>query len=126
MPTRPDLLLRLEALLVLAASLAAYAEVLHGNWWLFAALILAPDLSLLGYATRQKSPAAALYNTVHSYILPLLLALLAWNRGSRLEGELALIWTAHIAIDRLLGFGLKYREGFKPTHIQSAAVYREM
>jgi hypothetical protein len=56
----------------------------------------------------------------------LLLALLAWNRGSRLGGELALIWTAHIAMDRLLGFGLKYQDGFKPTHIQSAAVYRQM
>jgi hypothetical protein len=63
---------------------------------------------------------------VHGYVLPLLLALLAWNRGSRLGGELALIWTAHIAMDRLLGFGLKYQDGFKPTHIQSAAVYRQM
>jgi hypothetical protein len=29
-------------------------------------------------------------------------------------------------MDRLLGFGLKYQDGFKPTHIQSAAVYRQM
>ncbi|HYM69330.1 MAG TPA: DUF4260 family protein [bacterium] len=30
----------------------------------------------------------------------------------------ALILTAHIGIDRLLGFGLKYPTGFKDTHLQ--------
>ncbi len=31
---------------------------------------------------------------------------------------LALILFAHIGIDRLLGFGLKYPSGFKDTHLQ--------
>jgi hypothetical protein len=30
----------------------------------------------------------------------------------------ALIWTAHIAMDRLLGFGLKYPTRFQDTHLQ--------
>ncbi len=123
--TRPDVLLRSEALLVLACGVAVYGAFLHASWWLFAALFLGPDLSLAGYAIPgRKALASAFYNTVHSYILPLLLALVAWNRGSHLEGALAAIWIAHIALDRLLGFGLKYREGFRPTHIQSAGVYR--
>jgi hypothetical protein len=29
-----------------------------------------------------------------------------------------LIWTAHIGVDRLLGFGLKYPTRFHDTHIQ--------
>ena len=30
----------------------------------------------------------------------------------------ALIWTAHIGMDRLLGFGLKYPTRFQDTHLQ--------
>ena len=32
--------------------------------------------------------------------------------------QLGLIWTAHIGVDRLLGFGLKYPTQFHDTHIQ--------
>jgi Domain of unknown function (DUF4260) len=123
MLTRPDTLLRLEALLVLSASVAGYRLMLHGSWWLFAVLFLAPDLSLSGYAARQHLRfAAAVYNTAHNYILPGLLGAAAWHWTSLGAGRIAGIWIAHIAFDRLLGFGLKFPEGFKPTHIQSAAV----
>jgi hypothetical protein len=29
----------------------------------------------------------------------------------------ALIWVNHIGVDRLLGYGLKYADGFKWTHL---------
>jgi hypothetical protein len=29
----------------------------------------------------------------------------------------ALIWSAHIGIDRALGYGLKYGDGFASTHL---------
>jgi hypothetical protein len=32
----------------------------------------------------------------------------------------ALIWLAHIGFDRMLGFGLKYHNGFKDTHLNPA------
>ena len=125
MLTRPGLVLRLEALAVLAAALAVYATVLHGRWWVFAAFFLAPDLSLLGYAWRgHPGAAAAVYNAAHTYLGPFLLAAIALRVGAG-WGELgALIWIAHIAFDRVLGFGLKYPEAFKPTHLQTAAVFR--
>ncbi len=124
MPTRPDLLLRLEALLFLLASLFAYSAR-HGRWILFAALFLLPDLSLLGYLTRNhKRFAAGLYNAVHSYVGPLALWFLAWKGHSEMLGEGALIWIAHIAFDRFLGFGLKYPEAFQPTHLQTVRVFR--
>ena len=31
--------------------------------------------------------------------------------------QIALIWGAHIGIDRLFGYGLKYPTGFKDTHL---------
>jgi Domain of unknown function (DUF4260) len=31
--------------------------------------------------------------------------------------QVGLIWLAHIGIDRVLGYGLKYPTGFKDTHL---------
>jgi len=124
MVTRPDRLLRLEALLVLLAALLCFAVVLHGNWLLFALAFLLPDLSLLGYLAKNHLRfAAGLYNAIHSYALPIVLALGAWHGIVPYATQLAIIWMAHIAFDRMLGFGLKYPEAFKPTHIQTVAVF---
>jgi hypothetical protein len=124
MIARPDVLLRLESLLLLSATVIGYRLALHGHWWLFAALFLAPDFSLAGYLLPNKRVAALLYNSIHSYLLPILLAFAAWRLADVHLGQIAAIWIAHIAFDRLLGFGLKFPQAFKPTHIQSAAVFR--
>ena len=80
-----------------------------------------PDLSLLGYLRSAGKSSAVFYNLVHSDVLPLAQGLLAWQRGSPLIGQLALIWLAHISFDRCLGYGLKFPGDFRHTHIQSAA-----
>ncbi len=124
MLTRPDLLLRLEALLVLVASLSDY-YVLHGRWWLFAVLFLVPDISLAGYMVKgYERFAAGLYNLVHTYTGPLVTGLVAWEWHSVVTGQVAAIWLAHIGFDRVLGFGLKYPQAFKPTHIQNVRLFR--
>ena len=124
MLTRPDLLLRLEALLVLVASLSDY-YVLHGRWWLFAVLFLVPVLSLAGYMVKgYERFAAGLYNVVHTYTGPLVIGLVGWEWHSVTTGQVALIWLAHIGFDRVLGFGLKYPQAFKPTHIQNVRLFR--
>lgn len=120
MLTRPAVLLRLEGLFVLAATLTVYATLLHGQWWIFAVFFLAPDIALLGYATKRVDLAAAFYNTAHNYVLPILLALPSWKAGRHTGEVAAAIWIAHIAFDRALGFGLKYPQSFKETHIQVA------
>src|ERR1700685_3734686 len=112
MIARPDVLLRLESFLVLSATVLSYRLVLHGHWGLFAALFLVPDFSLAGYLLPNRRIAAFLYNAIHSYMLPILLALTAWQRTDVRLGQIAAIWISHIAFDRLLGFGLKYREAF--------------
>lgn len=121
MLTRPDRLLRLEALMALMASLVVYSVVLHGHWTLFAIFFLTPDLALLGYLGRNSLHfAAAAYNAAHTYAFPVILGLAAWRWTAPHASQFALIWIAHIAFDRLLGFGLKYPQAFKPTHIQIA------
>jgi len=90
---------------------------MHFGWLLFAVLLLAPDLSMVGYLGGVKI-GAPFYNIVHTLVGPLLLITfsLATARVSLLL--YGLIWTAHIAMDRMLGFGLKYPTTFKDTHLQ--------
>jgi hypothetical protein len=116
MLTRPTTLLRIEEATLLLLSLFAYQH-LHASWLLFGLLFLTPDLSMLGYLANPRI-GAAIYNLIHTFTLPLALLLASYIEHWHLASELALIWTAHIAFDRLLGFGLKYPTQFKDTHLQ--------
>lgn len=42
--------------------------------------------------------------------------------GSPLTLSIAMIWLAHIGIDRALGYGLKYQAGFGFTHLGRAGM----
>ena len=109
------LLLRLEGLALLAAMAAIYAW--HGSsWWLFAALFFAPDLSFAGYLLGPR-PGAAVYNAVHTTVVPAVLLGIGLALGQPLAVALAVIWLAHIGFDRALGYGLKYPDGFGFTHL---------
>src|SRR6266702_5429886 len=108
-------ILRMEGLAVAAVSAVLYART-GASWWLFAALWLAPDLSMLGYLGRPCR-AARIYNAFHSYVLPITLALSALLLNGKGLLPIALIWINHIGVDRMLGYGLKYSTGFGWTHL---------
>jgi hypothetical protein len=107
--------LRLEGLAAVAISAVFYART-GASWWLFAALWLAPDLSMLGYLGGPKL-GARIYNAIHSYVTPATLAVTGLLLHSPALLPYALIWMNHIGVDRLLGYGLKYPWGFKFTHL---------
>lgn len=111
----PRTLLHLEGAAVLIVSLFTY-QWSHGSWLYFALLFLVPDLSMLGYAANVRVGAAA-YNAVHTYILPLALAGYSVASNRLAIFSLSLIWIAHIGLDRMLGYGLKYPTRFKDTHL---------
>ncbi len=112
----PARLLRLEGLAVAVGAVALYFE--EGFGWLpFVLLVLAPDLSALGYLAGNRVGAAT-YNLAHTYVGPVALGVAGVLVGSGTATQLALIWLAHIGADRLLGYGLKYPTGFRDTHIQ--------
>lgn len=83
----------------------------------FFLLLFVPDISMLGYMFNTKT-GALLYNIVHSLVLPLFLMFLSFTASSSLLLMVSLIWLSHILLDRALGFGLKYKESFKQTHLQ--------
>jgi hypothetical protein len=116
MLTKPVLLLRTEGVFILSISVLCYREM-HFSWLLFAVLLLVPDLSMAGYLAGVKI-GAAVYNVVHTLTGPLILigySILSAHLSLLLYG---LIWTAHIGMDRVCGFGLKYPTRFNDTHLQ--------
>jgi hypothetical protein len=108
-------LLRLEGLAVAVVSVGLYART-GAHWWLFAALWLTPDLSMLGYLAGSCWGARC-YNAVHSYVVPGVLALSGIVLHAPMVLPIALIWANHIGVDRLMGYGLKYSDGFGWTHL---------
>ena len=111
----PGVLLRVEGLPVALAATGAYVY-LGGPWWLFLVLLLAPDLSMVGYLANARTGSVT-YNTVHNYLLPGALLAYGLLAGAETAALVALIWIAHIGMDRLLGYGLKYPTEFKDTHL---------
>jgi hypothetical protein len=109
------ILLRIEGLAVAAVSAVLYART-GASWWLFAGLWLTPDLSMLGYLAGSCWGARC-YNAIHSYVLPAALALNACLLNAPAVLPFALIWANHIGVDRLLGYGLKYSDGFGWSHL---------
>jgi hypothetical protein len=114
--TSPGTLLKMEEAALLAAAIVLYAH-LHFSWVLFAALFLAPDLLMLGYLLNPRT-GAAIYNLGHSLVVPLTLFALGFGASRPLLVAIAIVWFAHIAFDRLLGYGLKYPTRFKDSHLQ--------
>lgn len=109
------LLLRLEGVVLFAGMTLLYG-VWEGSWWVYAILFLAPDLSFAAYLAGPKA-GAIVYNAAHSYLAPVALMTAGLAMASPLTLSLAMIWLAHIGIDRALGYGLKYRAGFVFTHL---------
>jgi hypothetical protein len=105
--------LRLEGLAVLILAALLYYRGGH-SWLVFAVAFLAPDLSLVAYLGGARAGAIG-YDIAHSYVAPALMAGLALVTGR--PPVAALIWIAHIGLDRAFGYGLKYPTAFEATHL---------
>jgi hypothetical protein len=108
-------LLRLEELAFFLFSIYLFS-LLPFPWWVFPVLLLAPDLSMIGYA-GGSAIGAVIYNAIHHrgtalvfYVVGIGLAL----PGIALVGVILL---AHSSLDRVLGYGLKYPDAFTNTHL---------
>jgi hypothetical protein len=116
MLNKPGVLLRLEGVLLLLASVVAYQQ-LGGSWRVFAALVLVPDLFMLGYLLNVRV-GAVIYNMGHTLAVPLVAGCAAVLTRTYDLLPFVFIWTAHIAMDRTLGYGLKYPTYSRDTHLQ--------
>lgn len=108
-------LIKIEELFV--TLLAFYLCLTLGYaWWLFFLLLLAPDISMIGYLISPKVGAWT-YNIVHHKGVAIALFVLGGYLvlpGLQFAG---LILLAHSSLDRVMGYGLKYADAFQNTHL---------
>jgi hypothetical protein len=108
-------LLKIEEAAMFALALVAYVA-LGLPWWLFAGLLLAPDLGALGYLAGPWVGAAT-YNFTHHKAV----AVAAYLAGTFLNLQwlivMGIIIFAHSSLDRIFGYGLKNADSFQNTHL---------
>ena len=111
----PRIWLRLEGLAALVAGVVGYRWI-GGDWlWLAPALLLV-DLSMAGYLVGAH-PGAILYNVAHNWFTALVVLGVGLAAGQVVVELAGCVLVAHVGIDRLAGYGLKYAPGFGDTHL---------
>jgi len=86
-------------------------------WWWYPALILAPDIGILGYVINNRVGAIT-YNLFHHKGLALILYIAGLQYNMPVLQLAGLILFGHASMDRMFGFGLKYPDGFRYTHLE--------
>lgn len=99
--------------LVLAIYLSSH---LPFAWWLYVALFLAPDMSMLGYIFGTRIGAYC-YNIFHHKGIAISVYLIGVYASSHVVMFGGLLLFGHSAFDRILGYGLKFSDDFKHTHM---------
>lgn len=108
-------LLNLEELGILLLSIVGFAQLPYA-WWYYPALLLIPDIGMIGYLAGSRAGAFC-YNLCHHRLLAsafLVLGLLWSSPEWLLAGTITF---GHISMDRLLGYGLKFNDSFHHTHL---------
>lgn len=108
-------LLRIEeaAMLGLAIYLNSY---LPFEGWVFWALFLTPDLGMLGYLINTKV-GAVMYNLLHHKGIAIACYLAGYFLVIHELTLSGVVLFGHSSFDRVFGYGLKYLDNFKNTHL---------
>lgn len=108
-------LLKLEQIALFVFSIFLFSHT-HYAWWWFIVLILLPDFSMLGYLSGPKA-GSVVYNIFHHQALALLALCLGWQTEIDWLYLTGIILLGHSSMDRIVGYGLKYPDAFKHTHL---------
>jgi hypothetical protein len=109
------MLLRIEELFLFLLTIYLFS-LLKMAWWWFALLFLAPDIAMVGYLVSPKV-GAAIYNAFHNRVICVVLYIVGGVAGVPLLQLAGVILFAHISLDRVMGYGLKYGDKFNHTHL---------
>jgi hypothetical protein len=111
----PRIWLRLEGLAALVAGVIGYRWSGGDFLWLIP-LLLVVDASMVGYLAGPH-PGAIVYNVAHNWFTALVV--LGVGLVSDVPALILAGWVliAHVGMDRLAGYGLKYAPAFGDTHL---------
>ena len=108
-------LLKLEELAMFILGIYMFSQLSY-TWWWFLVLILLPDIGMLGYAVNAKIGAVS-YNLFHHKGIAILIYFLGIYFEIELLNLAGIILFAHASLDRIFGYGLKFNDAFKNTHL---------
>ncbi|MDG3582666.1 DUF4260 domain-containing protein [Galbibacter pacificus] len=107
--------LKLEELAMFLLGIFMFSK-LSLSWWFFIGLFFVPDIGMFGYIVNQKTGAFT-YNLFHHKGIALVLYFVGiWQQSEWLQ-FIGIILFAHVSFDRMLGYGLKYKDNFNNTHL---------
>jgi hypothetical protein len=84
--------------------------------WVFWAWFLAPDLGMLGYAFNPRVGAFT-YNILHHKGIAIALYLSGFFLAVPEITLAGVVLFGHSSFDRIVGYGLKFSDNFKNTHL---------
>jgi hypothetical protein len=110
-----NLHLKLEEMAIFGLSIYLFSNT-GLTWWWFWLLLLTPDIGMAGYMVNT-SLGSFTYNLLHSKALGVILLLAGKHFGAQVVDLAGIIILAHSSMDRVFGYGLKYKDSFKHTHL---------
>lgn len=108
-------LLKLEEVGQFLLSIALFSQ-LDYSWWYFPACLLLPDFSMIGYLFGFRT-GAFIYNFFHHKLIAIAVIVIGYWYHNSVLVLIGIILLAHSSMDRILGYGLKYNDSFKNTHL---------
>jgi len=84
--------------------------------WIWIPLFLSPDISMSGYLISTRIGAFT-YNLFHHRAVAIVLAFAGYGMHIPVLLTIGILLFAHSSFDRMLGYGLKYTDSFKHTHL---------
>ncbi|MBC3789419.1 DUF4260 domain-containing protein [Spirosoma utsteinense] len=85
-------------------------------WWVYPALLLLPDLSMIGYTINARAGAFT-YNLIHHKAFAIVVGVVGLFLANDYWLLAGVLLFGHSSMDRMLGYGLKYSKGFTFTHL---------
>ncbi|GAB3920638.1 DUF4260 domain-containing protein [Larkinella terrae] len=108
-------LLKLEEVAQFLLSIVLFSQ-LPFAWWWFPALILVPDLSMVGYLINPKIGAYA-YNLAHHKAVAIAIGATGFLLANPVLMLTGVMLFGHSAMDRMMGYGLKFEDSFSHTSL---------
>ncbi len=109
--------LQIEEVALFGIAMAGlYYQPLQFSWWVWILLFLLPDVGMVGYLIDTELGAIT-YNVFHHRLIGAVVLAIGYFTNQPYILLAGLILLGHSFFDRALGYGLKFPDSFKHTHL---------
>jgi hypothetical protein len=108
-------IIKLEELAMLLISVYALYQF-EVAWWWYLLVFIGPDISMLGYLAGNKAGAIS-YDLFHHKAIGIAFIITGYFFHANEIVWTGLVLFGHSSFDRMMGYGLKFFDGFQHTHL---------